>query len=48
MEKNKIVVQFKESYMPHSVTRECSNMTKEQVVDMYGLNNPDIEWYKFL
>lgn len=43
-----IKVQFKETYMPKPVTRECTNMTKEQVIEMYDLNGSDIEWYKFI
>lgn len=42
-----ITVEFKESYMPNSVERTCSNMTEAQIIELYGLNNPDIEWYKF-
>ena len=42
-----ITVQFKETYMPHAVTRTCTNMTREQVTEIYGLNEPDIEWFKF-
>lgn len=45
---NKIKVQFKEVYMPNPVERECVNMTRQQVIEMYGLNEPDIEWYKFI
>ena len=45
---NNIIVEFKETYMPHSVKRTCVNMTKKQIIDTYGLNNPDIEWYKFI
>lgn len=48
MEKSVIKVEFKETYMPKSVIRECANMTKEQVIEMYDLNNSDIEWYKFI
>lgn len=43
-----IRVEFKEKYNVNSVTRTCQNMTKEQVIEIYDLNNPDIEWYKFL
>ena len=48
MEENKITVEFKESYMPHSVKRTCVNMTKEQIIKQYDLNSSDIEWYKFI
>ena len=41
-------VQFKETYMPKPVIRECVNMTKEQIIEMYDLESDDIEWYKFL
>lgn len=40
-------VEFKETYMPHSVIRECENMTIEQIIKIYELKNSDIEWYKF-
>lgn len=45
---NVVKVQFKERYMPHPVERECVNMTRQQVIDMYGLKEPDIEWYRFV
>lgn len=48
MEEKEITVEFKESYMPHSVKRTCVNMTKKQVIEQYGLNSSDIEWYKFI
>lgn len=48
MEEKKITVEFKESYMTHSVKRTCTNMTKKQIIEQYGLNNSDIEWYKFI
>ena len=43
-----IKVQFKEKYMDKSVIRTCVNMTKQQVINIYGLNESDIEWYKFV
>lgn len=43
----RITVTFKEVYMKHEVTRTCSNMSKEEVIAIYGLNMPDIEWYQF-
>lgn len=43
-----ITVRFKESYMDHPVERTCTNMTREQVIDIYSLNDPDIEWYEFI
>lgn len=42
----KFVVEFKETYMPHSVTRECYVSSREEVIKIYELNNDDIEWYK--
>ena len=48
MEEKKITVEFKESYMQHSVKRTCYDMTKKQIIEQYGLNNSDIEWYKFI
>lgn len=45
--KTSIKVTFKEVYMEKEVTRECVNMSKEQVIAIYGLNEPDIEWYQF-
>ena len=45
---NNIIVEFKETYMPHSVKRICNNMTKNQIIEMYDLNSSDIEWYKFI
>ena len=48
MEEKEIVVEFKETCMPHSVKRTCVNMTKKQIIDTYDLNNSDIEWYKFI
>lgn len=43
-----IKVQFKEKYMDKSVIRTCVNMTKQQVINIYGLNESDIEWFKFV
>ena len=48
MEEKEITVEFKESYMLHSVKRTCVNMTKEQIIKQYDLNGSDIEWYKFI
>lgn len=42
-----ITVTFKEVYMKHEVTRTCGNMSKEEVISIYGLDMPDIEWYQF-
>lgn len=39
----KITVTFKELYMKNEVTRTCVNMSKEDVITTYGLNQPDIE-----
>lgn len=47
METNKrFKVEFKESYFPHSVERECIVPNEKEVIKIYGLNEPDIEWYK--
>lgn len=43
-----ITVRFKEAYMNHPVERTCMNMTREQVIDIYNLDDPDIEWYEFI
>ena len=43
----KITVTFKEVSMKNEVTRTCVNMSKEDVITTYGLNQPDIEWYQF-
>ena len=43
-----IIVRFKETYMPHPVERICTNMTKDQIIRIYGLEEPDIEWYEFM
>ena len=39
-------VTFKESYMPHEVERTCVVPSKKDVIDIYGLEEKDIEWYK--
>ena len=39
-------VTFKEAYLSYSVTRECYVRSREEVVTLYGLEGPDIEWYK--
>lgn len=47
--KNKrFVVEFKENYMDISVTRECIVPDLETVIELYGLNNSDIEYWKLL
>ena len=43
-----IKVQFEEKYMDKPVIRTCVNMTKQQVINIYGLNESDIEWYEFV
>jgi len=49
MEETKtITVRFKETYMTHPVERTCTNMTRDQVMDIYNLDDPDIEWYEFI
>ena len=39
-------VTFKESYMPHEVERTCEAPSRADVIDLYGLKEKDIEWYK--
>lgn len=39
-------VTFKESYMPHEVERTCVVPSEQDVIDIYGLEEKDIEWYK--
>lgn len=39
-------VRFKETYMPHEVTRECFAKNEEQVKRFYDLDKDDIEWYE--
>lgn len=46
--REKITVEFKERYMKTPVRRTCYNMTRKQVIELYGLKEPDIEWYKFI
>lgn len=46
--KSVITVEFKEKSQPSSFIRHCYNMSKAQVIDVYGLNDDDIEWYKFI
>lgn len=48
LDEEKITVEFMERYMGTPVTRTCYNMTREQIIELYGLNEPDIEWYKFI
>lgn len=42
----KYKVTFKESYMPHDVTRICDVPSEEDLVKLYNLNDDDIEWYE--
>lgn len=42
----KFKVEFKEAYMPHPVERECDVPSEAEVIRIYGLEEPDIEWYK--
>lgn len=44
----KIKVQYKVTYMPKPVEKECINMTREQIIEMYDLDGTDIEWYRFV
>lgn len=42
----KFKVVFKETYMPRAVERECIVPNEAEVIRIYGLNEPDIEWYE--
>jgi hypothetical protein len=42
----KFKVTFKETYFPHAVERECWVSNEQEVIKIYGLDEPDIEWYK--
>ena len=42
----KFKVEFKEAYMPHAVERICDVPNEAEVIKIYGLEEPDIEWYK--
>lgn len=44
----KFVVRFKETYMDIVVTRECEVRSLEEVIKIYGLNEPDIEYWEVL
>ena len=37
---------FKETYMPHEVERTCVLPSIDDVIDIYGLNEKDIKWYR--
>ena len=39
-------VEFKETYFPHAVERECWVTDEQEVIKIYGLDQSDIEWYK--
>jgi hypothetical protein len=41
----KFKVTFKETYMPHEVTRICDVQSEEEVKRIYGLDDDDIEYY---
>lgn len=42
----KYKVTFKEAYMPHEVERICDVPNEAEVIKIYGLEEPDIEWYR--
>ena len=42
----KFKVEFKEAYMPHAVERICDVPSEAEVIRIYGLEEPDIEWYR--
>ena len=44
----RIVVEFKETYVEHSVLRECEVSSLDEVIRLYELNNNDIEYWKVL
>lgn len=46
--KSVLTVEFKEKGKSKTFLCHCYNMTKEQAIDAYGLNDEDIEWYKFI
>jgi len=41
-------IEFKETYMPNSVIRECEVYDLNKAIEIYGLNNSDIEHWKVL
>ena len=41
-------IEFKETYMPKSVIRKCTVCNLKQAIDFYGLNEPDIEYWKII
>ena len=42
----KFKVEFKEAYMPHAVETICDAPNESEVIRIYCLEEPDIEWYK--
>ena len=38
-------VRFKEAYLPKPVERTCDVPDESEVIRIYGLDEPDIEWY---
>lgn len=42
----KFKVEFKEAYMPHAVERICDVPNEAEVIRIYSLEEPDIEYYK--
>ena len=42
----KFKVEFKEAHMPHAVERTCDVPNEAEVIKIYGLEEPDIEWYR--
>ena len=42
----KFKVTFKETYMPHEVERTCVLPSIDDGIDIYGLNEKDIKWYR--
>ena len=48
MTRKKFVIEFKENYMDISVTRECIVPNLQTAINIYGLNEPDIEYWKII
>ena len=41
-------IEFKETYMTKSVVRECEVSDLDEAIKIYGLNEPDIEYWNIL
>ena len=40
-------VTFKESYMPHEVERTCDVPSRKDIIDLYGLEEKDIDFDRY-